>query len=99
MNLIIGNSSSGIYEAPSLGVITINIGNRQEGRIFGKSIFNVKLKKTLILKLYYKLVIKDKKIFFQNIKNEYFKKNTSSKIYKKITNFKFNKIKNKRLMY
>ena len=30
---IIGNSSSGIYEAPVLGVPTINIGNRQHRRI------------------------------------------------------------------
>ena len=37
---IIGNSSSGIIEAPYYGVTTINIGNRQLGREQAKSIIN-----------------------------------------------------------
>ena len=32
-SLILGNSSSGIIEAPSLKTISINLGKRQEGRI------------------------------------------------------------------
>lgn len=38
---LIGNSSSGIIEAPSLGVYSINIGNRQKGRIHGNSVIDV----------------------------------------------------------
>lgn len=38
---IVGNSSSGILEAPSLQTITINIGNRQKGRTQASSIINV----------------------------------------------------------
>lgn len=38
---IIGNSSSGILEAPSLHTATINIGNRQKGRTQAASIINV----------------------------------------------------------
>jgi UDP-N-acetylglucosamine 2-epimerase (non-hydrolysing) len=38
---LVGNSSSGIIEAPSLGVCTVNIGHRQDGRVFGNSVFNV----------------------------------------------------------
>ena len=37
-NLMIGNSSSGILEMPSFKKYTINIGNRQKGRIFSKSV-------------------------------------------------------------
>lgn len=37
---IIGNSSSGILEAPSLKTVTINIGDRQKGRIQAHSIIN-----------------------------------------------------------
>jgi len=37
-SLVLGNSSSGIIEAPSFGVPTVNIGNRQKGRVFVKSI-------------------------------------------------------------
>jgi GDP/UDP-N,N'-diacetylbacillosamine 2-epimerase (hydrolysing) len=38
---IVGNSSSGILEAPSLFTPTINIGDRQKGRIQASSIINV----------------------------------------------------------
>ena len=37
---VIGNSSSGIIEAPSFKIPTINIGDRQKGRIQAKSIIN-----------------------------------------------------------
>lgn len=37
---IVGNSSSGILEAPSLNIPTINIGERQKGRTQAKSILN-----------------------------------------------------------
>ena len=40
--VVIGNSSSGIIEAPSFKIPTINIGDRQKGRIFAKSIINCK---------------------------------------------------------
>lgn len=39
-NGVLGNSSSGIVEAPSLGIPTINIGNRQKGRLQAQSIIN-----------------------------------------------------------
>ena len=37
---VIGNSSSGILEAPALGVPTINIGDRQKGRLRVQSILD-----------------------------------------------------------
>ncbi len=37
---IVGNSSSGIVEAPSLNTATINIGDRQKGRIQAESVIN-----------------------------------------------------------
>ena len=40
---IIGNSSSGIYEAPMVGVPTINIGNRQYKRSKIKAIKNIEI--------------------------------------------------------
>jgi UDP-hydrolysing UDP-N-acetyl-D-glucosamine 2-epimerase len=39
-DFIIGNSSSGIIEAPSLSVPTVNIGLRQDGRLRARSIFD-----------------------------------------------------------
>ena len=38
---LVGNSSSGIIEAPSLGVYSINIGDRQRGRVHGESVIDV----------------------------------------------------------
>lgn len=38
--LVVGNSSSGIIEAPSFYVPTINIGDRQKGREMAKSVIN-----------------------------------------------------------
>lgn len=38
--LVLGNSSSGIIEVPALRVPTVNIGDRQQGRIMADSIIN-----------------------------------------------------------
>ncbi len=40
VNAVVGNSSSGILEAPSLKVGTINIGSRQDGRLKASSIID-----------------------------------------------------------
>ncbi len=37
--MVVGNSSSGIFEAPFFGIPTINIGSRQKGRIFSETVF------------------------------------------------------------
>ena len=37
---VVGNSSSGIIEVPSMGVPTVNIGNRQRGRLQPDSVIN-----------------------------------------------------------
>lgn len=40
VDLVIGNSSSGLTEAPLLGAHTVNIGSRQEGRSKPESVFD-----------------------------------------------------------
>ena len=49
VDLVIGNSSSGILEAPYLKTPTINIGRRQDGREFSRSVFGCNYKKKDIL--------------------------------------------------
>ncbi len=39
-SMVIGNSSSGLLEAPSFGIPTINIGDRQKGRLQASSVIN-----------------------------------------------------------
>lgn len=60
---LIGNSSSGIIEAPSLGTFTINIGDRQTGRAKGSSIIDVRCNSSDIIKaMKYVIVHRDDKI-------------------------------------
>lgn len=40
VNVVVGNSSSGLYEAPSMGKPTVNIGDRQKGRLSATSVIN-----------------------------------------------------------
>lgn len=40
VDAVIGNSSSGLTEAPSFGIGTINIGDRQRGRLCAESVIN-----------------------------------------------------------
>jgi len=54
VDLVIGNSSSGIIEAASFKKPVINIGDRQKGRLQGKNVINcnlITLKESIILSL------------------------------------------------
>ena len=48
--VMVGNSSSGIIEAPSFGLPAVNIGSRQEGRERGKNVIDVGHDKQEILR-------------------------------------------------
>lgn len=48
--MVIGNSSSGLIEAPSFGVPTINIGDRQKGRLHSNSVIHCTVDKDAIAK-------------------------------------------------
>ena len=76
VDLVMGNSSSGIIEVPSTKTPTLNIGTRQSGRIMSKSVYSCELKKLTIINSIKKILNK-KNI---NTKNVYYKKNTREKI-------------------
>lgn len=40
VDVVVGNSSSGLLEAPSLKVPTVNVGDRQQGRLRGSSVID-----------------------------------------------------------
>lgn len=42
VDAVVGNSSSGLYEVPSFNKPTVNIGDRQKGRLYAKSVINCK---------------------------------------------------------
>jgi len=62
MKAVLGNSSSGIIEVPAFNVPTINIGDRQKGRIIGPTIFNCNPNKAAISKAISKAYLYDKSI-------------------------------------
>lgn len=86
VDCILGNSSSGLIEAPSFKIPTINIGDRQKGRLKASSVIDSTPKKNLILKSISKIYTKK---FMKNLKytfNAYEYKDSSNKIYKIIKN-------------
>lgn len=40
VDAVVGNSSSGLYEVPSFGIPTVNVGDRQKGRLQAASVIN-----------------------------------------------------------
>ncbi|MDF3002627.1 MAG: neuC, partial [Bacillota bacterium] len=50
VDAVVGNSSSGVYEAPSFQVPTVNIGDRQKGRLFASSVICCKPERSEIEK-------------------------------------------------
>jgi len=89
---VIGNSSSGILEAPSFKIPTINIGNRQKGRLQANSILNCDAKQEDILKVIEKISSIDFINILRTTQNPYEGENTASKITEEIEGF-VNKIK------
>ena len=90
-DLVVGNSSSGIIEAPSFNIPTIDIGDRQGGRIKGPSVINClinvkEFKKKLNIGLSSKFRKRLKKY-----SNPYYKRNTSKNILKILISKKINK--------
>ncbi len=88
-DLVVGNSSSGVLETPSLSIPTVNIGSRQEGRVLAKNIINSDYdNKSIISKINFCLTL-NKKLLKKN-KSPFFKKNTPYLIVNKILNFDYN---------
>ena len=90
-DVVIGNSSSGIFETPSFKKPSINIGNRQLGRIKAKNIIDSTCSFNAILKSIKYAMSKNFKKKIGAIKNPYYKKDTSIKIFKEISKIDLNK--------
>jgi len=98
--LVLGNSSSGIYEAPSLCIPSVNIGDRQKGRICADSVVNCECNFSSILQAVKKCLNKEFLEKVKNVKNPYFCNDSSQKILDIIKYFiKNNKIDLKKKFY
>ena len=79
----VGNSSSGIIEVPSFGIPTLNIGDRQKGRIAADSVVNCGTSKEDILDGFERVLRAEKK----EIANPYEGKNTTANILQVLKTF------------
>lgn len=89
-SVIAGNSSSGIVEAPSFKVPTVNIGDRQKGRVQAKSIINCCPYKEDIYNSIMKALSCDFLMSIEKMNNPYGEGNVSGKVLAIIKeNFKY----------
>lgn len=82
IDLIVGNSSSGLLEAPSFKIGTVNIGDRQRGRIKANSVIDCLPKKKNIIDSIKKIYSSEFKKLLKNVENPYGDGAASSKIIK-----------------
>ncbi len=82
VNVVIGNSSSGLIEVPEFNIPTVNIGDRQKGRFMPKSVINSEENESAIFKAIKKSL---SDVFLKgiyNFDNPYGNGTTSSQIIK-----------------
>ena len=82
-----GNSSSGIIEVPSFGIPTLNIGDRQKGRVAALSVYNYGTSKEEIREGLQVVLSLQAKIKAQHCKNPYEGKDTTNDILKVIKTY------------
>lgn len=92
VDAVVGNSSSGIIEAPSFNIGTINIGDRQKGRIQADSVINCEPVKESINKAFEKLYSAEFQNILKSVKNPYEQENSSAKIKSILKSFDLNNI-------
>lgn len=85
--MVIGNSSSGIIEAPSFGIPTVNIGRRQLGRAKAESVIDCGNSVEEICKAMKKGNVLKESGVLNDVKNPYDKNGTSEKIFYTIQEF------------
>lgn len=81
---VVGNSSSGIIEVPSMGIPTVNIGCRQKGRIAATSVINCEPDTDSIVQAITKALSNDFKEQAQKTVNPYYRPDTLQLIVKAI---------------
>ena len=98
--IVIGNSSSGIIEAPSFGKPIINIGDRQKGRICADSVINCGYTQQEIQQAMEPALTEEFENKARNCRNPYEKENTAANIISVIKDYLLNdKIKLKKGFY
>jgi GDP/UDP-N,N'-diacetylbacillosamine 2-epimerase (hydrolysing) len=92
IDAVVGNSSSGLLEAPSFKIGTIDIGDRQKGRIKAESVISCLPEKKSIDQAFKELYSEDFQDVVHNVKNLYGNGGASEKIKEIIKNANLNDI-------
>lgn len=88
---MVGNSSSGIIEAPSFSLPVVNIGLRQEGRLRGKNVIDVPYNTNAILKGIRQALDSEFKAGLKGMPNPYHQGNASEIIVNRLKNVPIDK--------
>jgi GDP/UDP-N,N'-diacetylbacillosamine 2-epimerase (hydrolysing) len=86
---VVGNSSSGLAEVPSFKKGTVNIGNRQLGRLLASSVINCEPKEGKIREALDKLYSMDFRQSLETATNPYGEGGASSKVVEVLRDFSF----------
>ena len=92
--VLIGNSSSGLVEAPFLQIPSVNIGNRQNGRPKSSTVFDTNLSTSVISNIINKALCKK----LNNKKISYSGKNNISRVMKVLRTVNLTNIKKKKFV-
>lgn len=92
-DMVIGNSSSGVIEAPSFAIPVVNIGNRQQGRIMAENIINCNTNKDEIKQAIEKGLSETFRENIKNLKSPYGNGNAATQILKILKTQEINSIK------
>lgn len=82
----VGNSSSGIIEVPSFGIPTLNIGDRQKGRLASKSVVNCGTSKDEVIAGLNLCLSEEMQKEAKTYENPYAKPDTANLIYQELKN-------------
>jgi len=80
VDAVVGNSSSGLMEAPSFKIGTINIGDRQKGRVRANSVIDCKPNQKSISAAFERLYLPEFKSTLKDVENPYGNSRASEKI-------------------
>jgi len=92
---VIGNSSSGIVEAPSFKIPTINIGDRQKGRVRAKSVIDCDPATISIVSSIRRAISTGFQESLKFVKNPYEQTDTAARIVEKIALFRHTELMKK----
>jgi GDP/UDP-N,N'-diacetylbacillosamine 2-epimerase (hydrolysing) len=96
MDVVLGNSSSGLTEAPSFKIATVDIGDRQKGRIKAESVISCRPEKDSIHEALTTAFSNDFQAKLKEVENPYGEGGASEKVVEIIKNFDYTNILKKK---